>query len=109
MKPGTYEEIMTRISNSKKAELVRAARLPFSQKLTLSSATSRTAGDFVFAETFSDPVLELIKLFNLGVKQGVFQRYALVGGMAVEYYGAPINTVDADFLVVFPETTGGLL
>ena len=27
----------------------------------------------------------------------------------MEYYGAPINTVDADFLAVFPETAGGLL
>ena len=53
-------------------------------------------------------MLEIIKLFNLAVKNGTFNRYALAGGLAVEYYGAPINTVDADFLVLFPETDGGL-
>jgi hypothetical protein len=105
VKPGTYEEIMARIRGSKKTELGRSARLPFTQKLALSAAASRNADQWVLSESFADPVLEIIKLFNHGLEHGVFDRYAL----AVEYYGAPINTVDADFLVVFPETTGGLL
>lgn len=64
---------------------------------------------FVLSEALSHPVLEILKLFNLAVREKVFERYALAGGLAVEYYGAPINTVDADFLVVFPERSSGLL
>jgi hypothetical protein len=63
----------------------------------------------VLSESFADPILEIIKLFNHALNDRIFERYALAGGLAVEYYGAPINTVDADFLVVFPETAGGLL
>src|SRR6185436_10086696 len=63
----------------------------------------------ILSETFAEPILEVVKLFNLAIEQGVFPKYALAGGLAVEYYGAPINTVDADFLLVFPETAGGLL
>ena len=100
---------MGRISESKNAELVRSAKLPFTQKLALTAAASRNADPLVLSESFADPVIEIIKLFNHALKQRVFERYALAGGLAVEYYGAPINTVDADFLVVFPETTGGLL
>src|SRR6516162_3084849 len=100
---------MDRITRSKKAELVRSARLPFTQKLALSAAASRSGEPLVLAESFADPVLEVMKLFNLAIKGGVFDKYALAGGLAVEYYGAPINTVDADFLVVFPETASGLL
>jgi hypothetical protein len=109
VEPGTYQEIMGRISDSKHADLVRSAKLSFSQKLALSAAASRNAGPLVLSESFAEPVLEIIKLFDHALKQRVFERYALAGGLAVEYYGAPINTVDADFLVVFPETTGGLL
>jgi hypothetical protein len=109
VKPGTYQEIIERIADSKKAELVRAAKLPFLQKLELNAATSRSADYLSLSESFAEPVLEVIKLFNLAIKQDVFDRYALAGGLAVEYYGAPINTVDADFLVVFPEAAGGLL
>ena len=98
---------MQRISRSKKADLIESARLPFLQKLALSA--NRSENHLVLSESFTQPVLEVIKLFNLAVRQGVFDRYALAGGMAVEYYGAPINTVDADFLVMFPEISGGLL
>ncbi len=109
VKPGTYEEIMGRIRAGKKAELVHSARLGFSQKLALSAAASRSEQPLTLAESFAHPILEIIRLFNLGLAARVFDRYALAGGLAVEYYGAPINTVDADFLVVFPQTTGGLL
>jgi hypothetical protein len=110
MKPGTYHEIMGRIQQSKKDELVRSARLPFFDKLALTDAANRSGEKhLVLSETFAEPVLEIIKLFNVAVKQAVFPKYALAGGLAVEYYGAPINTVDADFLVVFPESAGGLL
>jgi hypothetical protein len=110
VKPGTYQEIMGRIRQGKKDELVRSAKLPFFEKLALTSAASRSEEKhLVICEAFADPVLEILKLFGLAVKQGVFPKYALAGGLAVEYYGAPINTVDADFLVVFPETAGGLL
>src|SRR3954463_2976152 len=100
---------MERISRGKSAELVRSAKLPFSQKLALSAAAGRSGNPLILSESFADPVLDIIKLFNLAVKTGTFDRYALAGGLAVEYYGAPINTVDADFLVLFPETAGGLL
>ena len=109
MKLGTYQDIMDRIGHGKKAELVRSAKLPFSQKLALSAAVGRIGDQSTLAESFADPVLEIIKLFNQAIKQQVFDRYALAGGLAVEYYGAPINTVDADFLVFFPETSSGLL
>jgi len=44
VKPGTYEEIMGRIRQSKKDDLARSARLPFSEKLALTAAASRSAG-----------------------------------------------------------------
>jgi hypothetical protein len=101
---------MGRIRHSKNAELVRSAKLPFTEKLALTAPAGRLGDQMVLSESFAEPVLEVIKLFNQALKNGLFQRYALAGGsLAVEYYGAPINTVDADFLVVFPETTGGLL
>ena len=68
---------MERISRSKTAELVRSAKLPFSQKLALSAAASRNGKPFVLSESFADPVLEIIKLFNLAVKNETFDRYAL--------------------------------
>jgi len=101
---------MDRIRQGKKDDLVRSARLPFAEKLALTAAASRSSREnLILREAFADPVFEIIKLFNLAVKHKVFSKYALAGGLAVEYYGAPINTVDADFLVVFPETTSGLL
>jgi hypothetical protein len=100
---------MDRISHSKQAELARSAKLPFTQKLALTNAAARLGDPLILSETFADPVLEVAKLFNLAVSERVFDTYALAGGLAVKYYGAPINTVDADFLVVFPQTTGGLL
>ncbi len=101
---------MGRIRHSKKQDLVRSAKLPFTEKLALTAAASRLGEHLVLSESFAEPVLEVIKLFNQGLKQRVFPNYALAGGdLAVEYYGAPINAVDADFLVVFPETAGGLL
>jgi hypothetical protein len=109
VKPGTYQEIMERIRRDKQDDLVQSAKLPFPQKLALTAAATRTGDHLVLAESFADPILEIIKLFNLAVREGVFSRYALAGGLAVEYYGAPINTVDADFLVIFPETPGGRL
>src|SRR3954452_6907669 len=63
----------------------------------------------VLSDSSAHPVLEVVKLFNAAISEKVFDRYALAGGLAVEYYGAPINTVDADFLVVFPQTASGLL
>src|SRR5881296_412218 len=99
---------MEQITTSKKAELVQSAKLPFTEKLALTDA-GRIVGHLVLSESFDHPVLEVLRLFNQALKESVFERYALAGGLAVEYYGAPINTVDADFLVVFPETTGGLL
>jgi hypothetical protein len=107
VKAGTYQQIMDQIGRSKKADLIESARLPFLQKLALSA--SKSEDHLVLTESFREPVLEVIELFNLAIREEVFNRYALAGGMAVEYYGAPINTVDADFLVMFPETAGGLL
>ena len=100
---------MNRIARSKQAELIESAKLSFSQKLAMSAAASRSEDHLILSESFAEPVLEVIKLFNLAVTEGLFDKYALAGGLAVEYYGAPINTVDADFLVVFPQSAGGLL
>src|SRR5262249_41617215 len=100
---------MQRIARGKQAELVRSARFSFTQKLALSAGVSGSEQSLILSESFSHPVLEVIKLFNLAIKERVFENYALAGGLAVEYYGAPINTVDADFLVVFPESASGLL
>ena len=109
MRSGTYDEIMNRIARSKQAELIESAKLSFSQKLAMSAAASRSGDHLILSESFAEPVLEVIKLFNLAVTEGLFDKYALAGGLAVEYYGAPINTVDADFLVVFPQSLDGLL
>jgi hypothetical protein len=100
---------MEQTAASKSAELVRSAKLPFSEKLAFTAAASRISDHLVLSESFADPGLEVVKLFNLAIADRVFDRYALAGGMAVEYYGAPINTVEAVFLVIFPGTAGGLL
>jgi hypothetical protein len=81
----SYQDIMERISQSKNAELVRSAKLPFTHKLALTSAASRSGDHLMLAESFANPVLEIVKLFNLAVKNGVFHKYALAGGLAVEY------------------------
>jgi hypothetical protein len=108
VQPGTYKEIMRQIAASKAADLAESAKLPFSQKLAASDAT-RITGHLVLSESLNHPVLEVVKLFNQAVERKVFSKYALAGGLAVEYYGAPIHTEDADFLVVFPESAGGVL
>jgi hypothetical protein len=100
---------MEQIAASKSAELVQSAKLPFTEKLALIRAGDRIVDHLVLSESMDHPVLEVVKLFNLALREKIFNRYALAGGLAVEYYGAPINTVDAGFLVVFPETPGGLL
>jgi hypothetical protein len=109
MRPASYKEMMDQIAASKKTDLVESAKLPFTQKLALTQAASSLGEHLVLSEALSHPILEIIRLFNLALKEKVFERYALAGGLAVEYYGAPINTVDADFLVVFPERSSGLL
>jgi hypothetical protein len=82
---------MEQITTSKKAELVQSAKLPFTEKLALTDA-GRIVGHLVLSESFDHPVLEVLRLFNQALKESVFERYALAGGLAVEYYGAPINT-----------------
>src|SRR5947209_7306872 len=104
MKPGTYGEIMQRISESKSAELKEAARSSFSEKLAAVNRASQSVNSML-----SEAVFKLLTLFNEGVTGGLFTKYAIAGGFAVEFYGAPINTVDIDILGVFPETAGGLL
>src|SRR5206468_3198905 len=81
----------------------------FTEKLHSADATSLASSHLVLSENLDHPVIEVIKLFNQAVEERVFQKYALAGGMAVEYYGAPIHTVDVDFLVLFPETSSGVL
>ncbi len=58
MKPGTYQDIMERISRGKHAELVRSAKLPFTQKLALSAGANRGQEPLMLSESFGDPVLE---------------------------------------------------
>ena len=100
---------MRQIAASKSAELATSAKLPFSEKLALIHAIGPREGHLVLSETLEHPVFEIIKRFNLALRQGIFARYAFAGGLAVQYYGAPISTLDADFLVVFPQTPGGFL
>jgi len=108
MKPGTYGEIMQRICESKNAELKKAARFSFSEKLTAVERASQVVNRMLSAG-FPETVFKLLTLFNEALSQGIFTKYAIAGGFAVEFYGAPINTVDIDFLGVFPETRGGLM
>src|SRR5213593_2294910 len=108
MKPGTYGEIMERICASKSAELKKEARLSFSEKLAAMNRASQSVNRML-SDGLPETVLKLLTLFNEGVAKGVFAKYAITGGFAVEFYGAPIKTVDVDFLGVFPETPGGLL
>lgn len=100
---------MDQIAAGKKTDLVASAKLPFPHKLSLARAVGPLGDHLVLSESFNHPIIEIIKLFNRAVEEKVFARYALIGGVAVAYYGAPINTVDADFLVVFPERSSGLL
>src|SRR5882672_4520119 len=97
MKPGTYGEIMERIGESKSAELRKAARFSFSEKLAAISRGTRSVNRML-SEGFPETVFKLLALFNEGIASSVFSRYAIAVGFAVEFYGAPINTVDIDFL-----------
>src|SRR5438552_1462454 len=108
MKPGTYGEIMQRICESKNAELKKAARVSFSEKLTAVERASQAVNRMLSAG-FPETVFKLLTLFNEAVSEGIFAKYAIADGFAVEFYGAPINTVDIGFLGVFPETRGGLM
>src|SRR5438477_347033 len=108
MKPGTYGEIMERICESKSAELKKSAKFSFSEKLAAVNRTSQVVSRML-SEGLPEAVFKLLALFNEGIAKGIFKNYAIAGGFAVEFYGAPINTVDIDFLGVFPETSGGLL
>ena len=109
MRPASYKEIMDQIAASKKADLIESSKLPFTKKLALTSAAAPLGDHLVLSESLSHPILEVLKLFNRAIEQKVFDRYALVGGLAVACYGAPINTADADFLIVFPERPSGRL
>ena len=108
MKPGTYGEIMERICESKSAELKNAARFSFSKKLAAMGRACRFVNPML-SDGLPETVLKVLRLFNEAVAKRLFAKYAIIGGFAVEYYGAPINTMDVDFLGVFPETPGGLL
>src|SRR5437588_7779762 len=99
---------MQRIGESKSAELKEAARFSFSEKLAAVNRASQVVNRML-SEGLPEAVFKLLALFNEGVAEGLFNKYAIAGGFAVEFYGAPINTVDVDVLGVFPETPGGLL
>ena len=108
MKPGTYGEIMQRITQSKSAELKESAKIPFTEKLASVNRASQSVNRML-SQGLPDAVFKLLRLFNEGIDQGLFAKYAIAGGFAVEFYGAPINTVDIDFLGVFPQSANGLL
>ena len=108
VKPGPYGEIMQRIGESKSAELKDAAKSSFAEKLSSVSRASQTINRML-SEGLPETVFKLLRLFNEGIAQDRFTKYAIAGGFAVEFYGAPINTVDIDFLGVFPQSVGGLL
>jgi hypothetical protein len=108
MKPGTYGEIMQRIGESKSAELKEAAKISFAEKLASVNRASQ-AVNRMLSEGLPEAVFKLLRLFNEGVDQGLFANYAIAGGFAVEFYGAPINTVDIGFLGFFPQSPSGVL
>ena len=86
---------MEQITTSKKAELVQSAKLPFTEKLALTDA-SRIVDHLVLSETFDHPVFEIIKLFNQALRESVFDRYALAGGLAAIY--PPFVTADGSLM-----------
>lgn len=99
---------MERICESKSAELKKSAGFSFSEKLAAVNRSCQTVSRML-SDGLPEAVFKLLTLFNEGVARGLFTKYAIAGGFAVEFYGAPISTVDIDFLGIFPETSGGLL
>jgi len=99
---------MQRIGESKSAALKEAAKISFAEKLSSVNQASQTVNRML-SEGLPEAVFRLLRLFNEATDKGLITKYAIAGGFAVEFYGAPINTVDIDFLGVFPQTASGLL
>jgi hypothetical protein len=106
--PNTQAGYIEALARAKARDLRRSALLPFDEKLQAVALVSRLLEDSLMEELPS-ALRKLFRLFDQAVQDGVIDRYALAGGFAIIYYGAPIHTVDADLLVVFPTTRTGLL
>jgi len=83
MKPGSYGEILERIRESKSVELQNAARLSFSEKLSAVSRSTRSINRML-SDGFPETVFKLLALFNEGVANGLFGKYAIARGFAVD-------------------------
>ena len=108
MKPGTYDQVMERIIRNKLRERQRSAELPFLQKLEAINKVSPLV-HLLLSKSLPTEVSKVLNLFNQAAEQRIIPKYALADGFAIVFYGAPIHTSDIDLLVVFPETSTGLL
>jgi hypothetical protein len=106
--PNTQAGYIEALARAKARDLKRSASLPFAEKLQAVALASRSLEDSLM-EALPTALRKLLGLFNEAVQDGVLERYALAGGFAIIYYGAPIHTVDADLLAVFPVSEVGLL
>ncbi len=48
---------------------------------------------------------QTLKIINLMQKEGLFQTYAIGGGIAALFYIEPITTFDLDIFVILPESS----
>lgn len=106
--PCSQDDYIKALGRAKAAGRRREAARPFAEKLRSVELVSRLLEDSLM-EPLPDALDKLMRIFDGAVQAGKTERYALAGGFAIIYYGAPIHTVDADFLVVFPLAASGLL
>jgi hypothetical protein len=92
---------MQALARAKERDLKRSALLPFAEKLRTVALVSGLLEDSL-TEELPTTLSKLLGLFDEAARTGVLDRYAVSGGLAVIYYGAPIHTADANLLVSFP-------
>ncbi len=92
------EEWVATISAAKLADRVREAEIPFGEKMNVVRRLIGGAKDAEF--------LKLASLLNEARQHNIVSDWAFTGGAAVNYYGAPISTEDADALVILPTSDG---
>jgi hypothetical protein len=106
--PNTQTGYMEALARSKARDLKRSASMPFDEKLRAVALVSSLLEDSL-TEALPKALRKLLGLFDEAIQDRVLDRYALVGGLAVIYYGAPIHTADADLLVTFQASAAGRL
>jgi len=106
--PRSQDSYLKALGRAKAAGQKRAAAAPFAEKLRSLTLVSRLLEESLM-EALPTVLQELTRVLDGAVRDRIIERFALAGGFAVIYYGAPIHTADADFLVVFPVAASGLL